>query len=268
MKNPPIVLMSDFGIADPYQAMMKGIILKINTLANIIDLTHEIEPGCISQAAFLLSISYQCFPRGSVFVAVIDPTVGSKRRAIAAKIGNYTFFVPDNGILTFIHEKNYIEFAVELNNPDFHNKTMSHTFHGRDIFAPTAAFFSKGVEMTCLGSEIDVYSIVKLPGLKSIVSDERHVAGEVMHIDRFGNLITSLHKDIFTQNEERQRNFSFFINDTKITGLVNSYSDVADGELLAYIGSTGYLEIGKRNSSAALALKCKIGSEIEGKKEY
>ena len=248
-----IILLTDFGTKDPYVGMMKGVITTISQNTKIIDLTHEIEAGNIKEASYILSSSYQYFAQGSIFAVVVDPGVGSSRKPIAIKTDNYFFVGPDNGIFT--HTLNNIENlleVVELNNEDLHLKKRSHTFHGRDIFAPTAAYIANNIPLHNLGSKIDKEDLIKLPDLKLEISD-KIITAEIIHFDRFGNIITSIPTDTIKGKSVKEVQ----TGSIKTANYKRTFADVSPGELVAYPGSSGYIEIAVRNGNAYEEYKIK-----------
>jgi S-adenosylmethionine hydrolase len=246
-----IALLTDFGLSDSYVGQMKGVIYSINPNVNIIDITHDIQPQNIKQAAFILNTSFKYFPNGTIFVCVVDPKVGSERKAICIQTKEYFFLAPDNGLLTYVIENQKIIKAVELNNDKFHLQNRSYTFHGRDIFAPVAAHLSLGIEIEELGSEISMKEIIKIQPLKMKKKNNK-IIGEIIYWDRFGNLISSIHK-----NDILEKDINIKIGKHKIKGISKTFSDVKKGELLAFIGSSSYLEIGVREGRAEEQLAIK-----------
>ncbi len=236
-----ITLTTDFGAGDHYVGVMKGVIAGINPSAVVIDITHGIEAYNIAEAAFKLHASYSYFPEGTIHVAVIDPGVGSARRAIAAEAGGYRFVGPDNGVFSMIFDKSGADQVVEIRNPEFMLSTVSATFHGRDIFAPAAAHLSKGIALEELGDVLTSY--------ESLDIQEAHDGGDVMtgraiYADRFGNLVTNIPGSVIT-------NFSSVrAGDVTISSLSGSYADGKEGKLIALVGSSGFLEISVNKGSA------------------
>ncbi|MEP7294036.1 MAG: SAM-dependent chlorinase/fluorinase, partial [Chloroflexota bacterium] len=184
-----IALLTDFGTTDTYVGVMKGVMLGIAPDIQLVDLTHAIQPQNIRQAAFLLLNSYRFFPPETVFLVVVDPGVGSSRRALAVRAGQYTFVAPDNGVLSYVLDELSECQTVELTNPDYQLSGASNTFHGRDIFAPAAAHLAAGVPLDTLGAPVDPPVILPDP---SLVVAGKHVIGEVLHIDHFGSAVTSI----------------------------------------------------------------------------
>jgi len=269
MKNV-IALLTDFGLVDNYVGIMKGTILSINPNVEIIDITHSIEPRNIRQAAFVLMTSVKYFPEGTIFVTVVDPGVGSNRNAIGVQAGKFFFVAPDNGILTYTLN-NFRHHKIHLfTNEKYQLENPSKTFHGRDIFAPMAAYLAMGVDIAEFGEEYPLSKLVKLSPLKSYYDRFGNLIGEVVHIDRFGNIITSLSSIALGINMhnilKQDLKWKFEIGHTKIKNISTTYSDVEEGEFLAYIGSSGFLEIGIRNGNAAEKTGAYIGQLICAKK--
>ncbi len=237
--NGIITLLTDFGLIDPYVGIMKGVILSISAKANIIDITHQIPPGAIAQAAMVLEESYPFFPRGSIHVAIVDPGVGTSRRAILFVTENRFFLGPDNGLLWPIISSHPNGKIIHLTEKKFFLPFISQTFHGRDIFAPVAAHLCKGVDPLKMGTIIDNPVRLSKPGIKKA---EKVLVGMVTRIDNFGNLITNIsERDL----KEFLGPFSpiIKISDIIIKKISRTYSDVEPGELLALIGSSGFMEI-------------------------
>jgi S-adenosyl-L-methionine hydrolase (adenosine-forming) len=246
-----IALLTDFGTRDHFAAAMKGVILTINPTVTIIDITHEIEPQDIRSAAFTLFACYKEFPAGTVFTVVVDPGVGSKRRAIAASSGGYYFVAPDNGVLSFVLAGDAK--IVELNQPDYFAEHVSHTFHGRDIFAPVAAHLSKGVWLAEFGPYVDDPVLFELPKPETTGGN---AIGEIIHIDRFGNLITNL------TTGNLPPTFVVEINGQTIDRYCEYYAEADEGELFTILGSAGFLEIVVNRGCAQQALAAKTGDRV------
>lgn len=265
-----IALLTDFGLEDNYVGIMKGTILSINPNVEIVDLTHSIEPGNIRQGAFVLMTSVNYFPDNTIFVAVVDPGVGSNRDALCAKAGKFFFVAPDNGILTYTLQ-NFKHHKIHIfTNEKYQLENPSKTFHGRDIFAPLAAYLAMNVEISEFGEERKFSKIVQLPSLKCYYDSFGNLVGEVVHIDRFGNIITSLSSRALGINMhnilKQDLKWKFEIGHTKIKNISTTYSDVEEGEFLAYIGSSGFLEIGINNGNAAKEIGAYIGQLVCAKK--
>ncbi|MEO8073428.1 MAG: SAM-dependent chlorinase/fluorinase [Acidobacteriota bacterium] len=245
-----IALLTDFGTQDYFVGAMKGTILSINKEAQIIDITHEISPQDIQSASFTLRTCYRDFPKKTIFTAVVDPGVGSDRRAILVEIANYYFIAPDNGLLSFIFNEDKTFRVFELTNKKYFKHPTSDTFHGRDIFAPVAAHLSKGVKPDEFGNELkDFMSVGEIKPRK--VSANK-VEAEIIHIDRFGNLISNLKK------EDLPDNFTVIINGKKISKMQQFFAESNKSELFMILGSAGFLEIVAFQDSAAKLLNIKL----------
>jgi len=257
-----ITLTSDFGLTDAYTAAMKGVILRINPDVYLIDISHTINAQDVSTAAFILSTVYRYFPNNTIHLVVVDPGVGTERRAIALKTPDAYFVAPDNGVLSYILQDYECEKgrlsagleAVQLTNTKYWLAPVSNTFHGRDIFAPVAAHLSLGVPFAEFGDNIDIISV--LPAQKPRIGSGI-VTGNIIYIDHFGNLITNIGKDLITG---RSTDMTVKIGNREIKGLSRNYS--GGQELLALIGSSGRLEIALREGSASQYLGAHIGDEV------
>lgn len=236
-----ITLTTDFGYGDHYAGVMKGVIAGIDPSALVIDITHGIESYNVAEAAFKLYASYAYFPEGSIHVAVVDPGVGSARKAIAAEAGGYSFVGPDNGIFSLVFDKCGVDGIVEITNPAFMLPRASSTFHGRDIFAPAAAHLSKGAALRDLGEGLRSYERLDIPRLEE---DGGVITGKAIYADRFGNLVTNIPGSIIG-DAVRVR-----AGDVTISCISVSYADGKEGELLAVVGSSGFLEISLNKGSA------------------
>ena len=239
-----ITLLTDFGTQDGYVGSMRGVILSINAGATIVDIGHDIPPHDVPAAAFVLSTAYPYFPADSIHVVVIDPGVGSARRALAVRTPNGTFVAPDNGVLSCVYARESTYEAVELTERRFWLSPLSRTFHGRDVFAPVAAHLSLGVPFSKLGPPIDDPELFAIPEPK--LKADGGIEGQIMHVDRFGNLITNVPARLLTADEVIIR-----VAGRTASGLLPAYAEVANGELLALVGSHGYVEVAVRNGSAA-----------------
>lgn len=249
-----ITLTTDFGAADGYVGAMKGVMLSIAPSATLVDISHDIAPGNIQQAAFVLYTAAPYFPPGTIHVVVVDPGVGSARRAIAARTRSATFVAPDNGVLSLClaEEDMQVDYR-QLSNPAYHRQ-VSHTFHGRDIFAPVAAHLLNGVAFDDLGAAVTDPVIVSPPPV--IHEPGGGARGEVWHVDCFGNLVTTIKARDFTPR------ITVEIAGQRIEGLARTYAERAPGELLALVGSSGHLEIAVRDGSAARRLNARAGTPL------
>lgn len=256
--------MTDFGTNDEYVGIMKGVILSVNPFVSIIDISHHIAPQDLSQAAYLIKSCYRYFPERTVHVVVVDPGVGSDRSIIALKMKNHIFLAPDNGVLRPLMDEGGIESIIHVDNSSYFLKSVSRTFHGRDIFAPVAAHISKGVEIKKLGTPIDKNDLVNLSIQKPYISDKGEIIGTIISIDRFGNLITNIDLDSIKMldKEDMGKRLEVRIGENKIIGLSLSYKSVRSQSPLAIIGGRGYLEIAVNCGSAKQYFMAKKGDTI------
>lgn len=265
----PICFLTDFGLEDAYVGVVKGVILSIEPRAQIVDLSHAIPPQDVRAGAFTLMAGVPYFPPGTAYLAVVDPGVGTERRAVAVAVGDYYFVGPDNGLLSWAILKAargpdtvvvlrgdalLLEgdaSAVVLDRPTYWRQEVSSTFHGRDIFGPVAAHLARGVALTELGSPID--SIRALP-FPTPTRDDGTVRGEVIYVDRFGNLITNV------ERVELAPNAVVEIAGRTIGGISPHFQQEA--ELIALVGSSGLLEIAAPSGSAARVLGAGVGAHV------
>lgn len=254
-----ISLLTDFGTADAYVGIMKGVILGINPHARIVDLCHEVSPQDVVSASYLLDSAHRFFPRGTLHVAVVDPGVGSDRRILALRSADHVFLAPDNGLLGFaIGQADEI---VEVTNAELFRHPVSDTFHGRDIFAPVAARLSLGMALAELGPPAQEPMILDLP---SPMFGECAVSGQVVYVDRFGNLVTNITRADCEKalGEDYASRATVAVADQEITGICRSYSETQPGSLLALFGSTDRLEISVSMGSAKELLKSGKGCPV------
>src|ERR1035437_1002541 len=250
----PIALLTDFGTKDYFVGAMKGSILTIDPQACIIDITHEIEPRNVAAAAFILRSCFRDFPAGAIFVCVVDPGVGSVRRPIATQAHDRVFIAPDNGLLSLVIVDDPAMRAFKISNPIYLGKHVSNTFHGRDIFAPAAAYVSMGVPVNDLGPSIA--DIVSLDFVRPVTNADGSVTGEIIHVDRFGNLVTNLELSHLGEY------FVLEIDGHRISELKTAYADSTSNEPFLIEGSAGFVEISCRNASAANRLGVVVGMRI------
>jgi S-adenosylmethionine hydrolase len=253
-----ITLTTDFGTDDPFVGIMKGVILSIHPKTEIIDLTHGIEPQNILQAALVLKTAAPYFPKKTVHVAVVDPGVGGPRRPLAIKSGSHTFVGPDNGIFTaMLNSKSR---CIELTQNKYFLKTVSATFHARDIFAPVAAWIAKGTPLKSLGRPV---KDPKTLGLPQPAWNGTALAGEVIYIDRFGNATTNISREMLSRHCPHFRKLTVKLGRTVIRRLATHYSEVSPDKAGAIINSWDALEIFKREGHAARSLKLTLGRKIQ-----
>jgi len=244
-----IALLTDFGTEDHYAGTMKGVILGICPDATLVDITHDIAPHDVMAGALELAAAYKYFPAGTIFVAVVDPGVGSARRGFAADTGDYRFVAPDNGVLTQVLRETPAKKMVELTERRYARPTVSRTFEGRDRFAPAAAWLAKGIELTALGRPAGTIHRLDLP---QPAVDTETITGEVLRVDRFGNLITNIDRKTFDKLAGAA--LEIRVGSHQIAKVVSTYADAPIGEVVALFGSTDHLEIAANGASAATAL--------------
>jgi hypothetical protein len=253
-----ITLLTDFGARDAFVGVMKGVILGIHPSVSLIDLSHEVPPQDIVAGALLLRSAVPYFPQGAIHLAVVDPGVGSSRRALLVETRQAVFVGPDNGLLSLAAPEEEVTRIVHLTNEQYFLPRCSHTFHGRDVFAPVAAHVARGVAIDQLGPLTPTMERLLLP---QVERREDSLAGCVIYIDHFGNAITNI-------TEADVRLFSrdtllVSIENVRIRGVAISYAGVEIGSPAALINSWGMLEIAVRNGSAARLLGMHLGQRIE-----
>jgi S-adenosylmethionine hydrolase len=269
-----ITLTTDFGLTDGYVAAMKGVILGINRDVTLVDICHNIKPQNIAQAAFVLSTAYPFFPPKTIHVVVVDPGVGTERKAVVLRTPQADFIAPDNGVLSYAIRQFSKEFgddirqialgpeleAVALTEPRFWRSPVSPTFHGRDILAPVAALLSMGFPPVNFGERLS--SLAVLPLSRPHQAADGSLGGHIIHIDAFGNLVTDVKgEDLRALGES----VSVRVGDQVISGLSRTY---AEGRgLLALIGSSGYLEVSLKGGSAQALLDARVGGEVRIRRE-
>jgi S-adenosylmethionine hydrolase len=256
-----ITLLTDFGTQDYFVGAMKGVILSKNPAAQIVDITHDIPPQEIRAGAFNLLSVYRNFPAGTIHVAVVDPGVGSNRRPIVVQCAGQLFVGPDNGLMSWVAQREGDYSAYHLINKNFFRQPVSNTFHGRDIFAPAAAALSTGLAAAEFGPPLE--SIVQLESLRARMTSDGRIEGTIINIDHFGNCITNLTTD-HLGGRGTDANLRLLVNERLISSMRQFFSDKStqDGELFMYLGSAGFIEIGARNASAAALLNARSGQSL------
>ena len=291
-----ITLLTDFGNQDAYVGIMKGVIAGINPFANIIDICHNIPPQDIFQAAYLLYTSYKYFPKKTIHVAVVDPGVGSKREIVCAETQDYLFLTPNNGLLSFIIQEEKPKCIIRVTDDKYFLPSPSSTFHGRDIFAPVAARLSLGIKPQQLGPKINQLDQLEIP--KPEYKKTGQLEGQIIYIDRFGNLVTNITRGYIEQhigNQTQNRGQgsgvrgrklevrgrtpgtlkktpkkSLLLYNTvettigrkKIIGLSKTYMDVKAGDPLVLFGSAGFLEVSINQGNAQKYFRVDRGNKI------
>jgi S-adenosyl-L-methionine hydrolase (adenosine-forming) len=252
--TPIITFTTDYGLHDHYVASIKGIILGVNPDARLVDISNLVPPQDIFTGAFTLGRAWSCFPYGTVHLAVVDPGVGAVRRGLAVDAGGHFFVSPDNGILSYVFEENPGFEAYEITAEHYYRKPISPTFHGRDIYAPIAAWISKGVPLHQIGNQLQDPFRLQLPAIKKV--KETLIQGQILAVNRFGNLITNL------KPTDVPRAYKILAGQREITVIHETYQEGAPGEVFVVQGSTGFLEIALKDGSAASVIKLKAGSPI------
>ncbi len=255
--KPIITLLTDFGSQDYFAAAMKGVILSINPVAQIVDITHEIPPQDIHAAAFNLLATYKDFPANTIHVAVVDPGVGSSRMAVLIECAGQFFVGPDNGIFSWICDREGSYRAFHLTNEKFFRHPVSTTFHGRDIFASVAAALSNGVAPGEFGPVIK--NLIHLDSLRAKILSDGAIEASIIYIDCFGNCITSLTREMLGGDLSRVK---LVVSDREITSFRRYYREAEEHEVFCVIGSAGFLEIVAANRSAAAILAARRGQIV------
>lgn len=258
-----ITLTTDFGTKDGYVGAVKGVIKRINPEAEVVDITHQIEPFDVLGAAFALRNFYSYFPQGSIHLVVVDPGVGSQRQPLLIRSEDFLFVGPDNGVFSFVYQNERITEIIILSNKKYFLAKLSSTFHARDIFAPVAAYLSLGVDAKEFGNTAKECLKLKIPEPKSLKKD---VFGEIIHIDGFGNLVTNIGAELL-QNKSEGSAFGgkvvrIVVGKRQVKRIARSYFDIPEKEVGALVGSSGFLEIAVNQVSAQKVLKGRIGTPV------
>jgi S-adenosylmethionine hydrolase len=262
VSRPIIALLTDFGVRDHYAGTMKGVILNICPDVTLVDISHDVPPHDVLAGALELGASYRYFPTGTIFLVVVDPGVGSARRGVAVEAGDYMFVAPDNGILTAIVDEHPPKRVVELDDRRYTLPVVSCTFEGRDRFAPAAAWLANGVDLGALGSSAGALHRLDVPK-PTVEPGSGAVRGEVLRVDRFGNLITNIDRQIFEGVAlPRGPGVEILLGSHHVRKVVSSYADAAAGEVCALFGSTDHLEIATNGGSAAALLDLGRGAPV------
>ncbi len=269
MPGPVISLLTDFGLRDAYVASMKGTVLGINTQARLVDITHDVPPQDTLHGAFVLGTAWRYFPPGAIHVAVVDPGVGTERKALLLQGDGASFLAPDNGLLSFVLPPEQTRLplftayqapvpetfrAYALTNDKYWRHPVGDTFHGRDIFAPVAAHLSLGVASEDLGQPVASLTRLAVPVPRW---EAGSLVGHVLHIDRFGNLVTNLSREVASEGGAKM---IVEVAGEKVKGLASSYA--VTGGPVALIGSYGYLEVALPGGNAATSLGVSVGDQV------
>jgi S-adenosylmethionine hydrolase len=258
MARPVVALLTDFGTRDHYAGTMKAVVLGICPEATLVDITHDIPPHDVLTAALELAATFKYFPSGSIFLVVVDPGVGSPRRGIAADTGDYRFVAPDNGVLTAVLRETPARRVVELTERRYARATVSRTFEGRDRFAPAAGWLAKGVDLSALGRSAGTVQQIAIP-VPQVTGDL--LAGEVLRVDRFGNLVTNIDRKLFDRFAHAN-GIEISAASHRIGRVVATYAEAAPEEVCALFGSTDHLEIAVNAGNASERLNLSRGSPV------
>ena len=259
-----ITLCTDFGTQDEYVGVLKGVILSVHPSATIVDLCHQIPPQDVIAAAYMMRASFVCFPEGSVHVAIIDPGVGTARAIVAARHHGHLFLAPDNGLLPLMFNGDTPNDLVKVDNRELFRRPVSRTFHGRDIFAPVAAHLARGSELKTVGQAMAPSRLQRLDHDSPCVDPAAGITGQIIGIDRFGNLMTNIELSLLNRLvfDDRDGSVETRVGQHRILGMVNHYAEGASGEAVALIGSRGCLEIAVNCGSAAEKLRASRGDDV------
>jgi len=260
-----ITLITDFGVADEYVGVMKGVMLSIHPQVAIVDISHEIEPQNIQQAAFMLAAAYPYFTKGSVHVVVVDPGVGTDRRIVCLQTDGHRFLAPDNGVLTLLMARDPGASITWLENEAHWLTPVSGTFHGRDIFAPVAARLAEGLATHQLGRKLTSKDLVHLDDMVAVQTERGDVVGRVVNVDHFGNLMTNIQATLLqgaTPGYE-DGDLTLEVGDAIVPGVGRCYGEADTGRPLVLVNSRGYLEIAVNKGSAAQIYQVGTGAPVK-----
>jgi S-adenosylmethionine hydrolase len=260
-RKPIITLTTDFGLNDHFVGTMKGVILSIEPEAQIIDISHAVQPFDVLDGALTISQAYSYFPTSAVHMVIVDPGVGSARRPLIVSSERHHFVAPDNGVLSLIYQREERLHARHVTADHYNLQPVSQTFHARDIFAPVAAYLAKGVDPEKFGDEITDFVRFNAPRPKPV--NENTLRGVILKADRFGNLITNIRpEDAPMLFAESATAFKIVVGKREVTDIKAAYADGAPGEVFGILGSMGYLEIAANRTSAAQLLGIGKGADV------
>jgi S-adenosylmethionine hydrolase len=253
LPNAIITLTTDYGTNDHLVGTLKGVILKINPEVTIVDITHHVTPHDLLDGALAIGSAFAYFPPRTIHIVVVDPGVGTERRPVLATADNQYFVAPDNGVLSLVYERDPNVVVRHANAEHYYHQPVSKTFHGRDVFAPVAAWLSKGWQTAAMGEEIQDYKRFALPRPKAT---DGVLKGIVMRVDSFGNLVTNFRQEDLSEDARQAGIVDFQIGNHPVSRLVETFALGNSGEVVAYLGSSGYVEIAvnKGNASRTLGL--------------
>lgn len=256
-----ITFTTDFGVVEHYVGAMKGVICSINPLAQIVDVTNSVQSFDILDGAVAISQAYSYFPADTIHLVVVDPGVGGSRRPIVARAGQHIFVGPDNGVFSLVYEREEAISVRHITSEHYFHQPISNTFHGRDIFAPVAAYISKGVELDKFGEEISDF--VRFVAPKPKPAGTNAWKGVVLKVDKFGNLITNITpKDVPQLFQSSTPAFKIRVGKAEVSTLRPNYAEGKQGEIFCVLGSAGFLEISSNRASAARLAGADKGAEV------
>ncbi len=259
MANPIITLTTDYGTNDHLAGTLKGVILKIVPDATVVDITHHVNPFDLLDGALAIGSAYSYFPARTIHVVVVDPGVGTERRPLLVSAGNQYFVAPDNGVLSVIYERETDVVVRHANVEHYYLQPLSKTFHGRDIFAPIAAWLAKGAQIASMGDEIEDHKKFAMPRPKA---SNGHVKGVVMRIDAFGNLLTNFRVEDLPADALASGKIQLQVGTHEVTRMVDTFALGKKSEAVAFVGSSGYVEIAMNKANAAQALAVGRGAAV------
>jgi hypothetical protein len=264
LANPIITLTTDYGTNDHLVGTMKGVILKINPDVTIVDITHNVTAYDLLDGALSIGSAYSYFPPKTIHVVVVDPGVGTDRRPLLVSAASQYFVAPDNGVLSVIYEREKESLVVRHANVEhYYLSPLSKTFHGRDVFAPVASWLSKGWQSGSMGDEITDYKKFAMPRPKVADGESK---GVVMRVDSFGNLITNFRAEDLPESAPNGNGLGLHVGAHAVSRMVDTFANGKAGEAIAYIGSSGFLEIGVNKGNAARTLAIGRGTAVVLKK--
>lgn len=259
--RPIITLTTDFGLNDHFVGAMKGVILEIVPEAALVDISHAVQAFDVLDGAIAISQTYACFPTGTVHLVVVDPGVGTTRRPIIASSDGYHFVAPDNGVLSMVYAREPRMHVRHITSDHYFRQPISNTFHGRDVFAPVAAYLAKMVDSHKFGDEIQDYVRFAAPRPKS--SGDNRIRAVVLKVDRFGNLVTNITpEDVPALFAKEPGKFKLTVGSREIDTIHSAYAEGEPGEVFGILGSMGFLEIVANRAAAAQLTGAGKGSEV------
>ncbi|MBD3307407.1 hypothetical protein GF339_13300 [candidate division KSB3 bacterium] len=260
--RPIITLLTDFGEVDHFVGVMKGVILNIHSDVEIVDISHSVSPQNIRQAGFLLSKVYPYFPPETIHVVVVDPGVGTDRKALLVSSEQGYFIAPDNGVLSYVYQDVPVTEVREITADHYFLKPRSGTFDGRDVFAPVAAWLARGVSPSSFGEPVAEYATCEIS--QPVAVKDGALRCEIIHVDRFGNLVSNLSRERFEAElaNSKTTRFAFRIGEQTVSTISQAYQAAEPGELIAIFGSAGLLEFSINQGNAAASLSLGAGADF------